>query len=486
MKYSKIQTADAYPVSVPQIRQLRRNIDWARNCRLNAIGIYGRLATDALSVSDGSIIFLPEQHVDLSFYDRLHVGLILDGSGTATWQISISMTGGTEEISITSTNPGSSEAVSGRCSLPYGHPRICTPRIAFTRVSGSGTLAVRFVGFWLERTIVDDYGPQNLQPATAADLQSIMGAAERLMEVTPCLLGWIGGYMIPVSSTTALRWYALGDKNDDDTTTESIMDGRALVYQSHANATKYFTLTHAQNLGASPTVRHLPDSASGIYTPIDLPVVASSYDTATPWSGGKLDASAGADSIRPYLTAFGVHRRMTLSTLLALQPAVSPVMGRQIRTVEASGAVGVNDIAEYVHQMTWAQGGNCSGGMAQTAGKAFTISTSLVTVFDGLIWVHDDAQSGATWGSNTYQVALRLSNGGASVDMSVQLTVDGNSVKPAAVTVGAGEQYVLIDCPITGIDTDGYAVPVKVELVNSASRTITIYSVQISRRGAAY
>jgi len=485
MKYCKVKTADGYPVSVPQIRQLQRNIDWCRNSRINAVGVYGRVATDAFAVVDGDVLFFPPMSIDLSFYNTLHFGVVVDGVNSAVWEFSLSMTGGgTEEILLSMTNPGSAAVYTGSCSPPYSHPRVCTPQLRITKVSGAGTLSMRFAGFWMHRTEDAPYGPENLQPAAAADLQSAMSLTDNLLAASPCLIGWFGEYMMPPGSTTAFRWFALGDKNDDDTTTESVINAEAIVAQTQINAGKYWQLTHTEN-NAGTLTRYLPDSASGIYTPVEMPVASTSYDTTTPWSGGKIEAAAGADSIRPYIIAVGVHRKMSTATLVALQPAHQPLAGRQIRTVEAAGAVGINDIAEYIHKCSWYQCGNTSGALVEGAGKAFTISTTKVTVFDGLIWVRDDAQSGATWGANSYEVALRAANSSTDVTMTCTLTVDGQSAS-APLTFAAGENYLTFSVSLTNIDITKYAVACRVELANSASRTTTVYSVQISRRGAAY
>ena len=486
MKYCKVKTADDEPVSVPQVRQLQRNIDWARNSRINAVGIYGRLATDAFAVADGDILFFPGQNIDLSFYNTLHFGVLVDGSGSAVWSFSLSMTGGgTEEILLSMTNPGAAAVYTGSCTPPYSHPRVCTPQLRITKVFGAGTLSMRYAGFWMHRTEDAPYGPENLQPAAAADLQSAMSLTDNLLATSPCLIGWFGEYMMPTESTTAFRWFALGDKNDDDTTTDSIINAEAIVAQTQVNSGKYWQLTHSENESGGSIARYLPDSASGIYTPLELPVASSSYKTATPWSGGKIAASAGADGVRPYIIAVGVHRKMSTATLVALQPSYLPTEGKQIRTTEAAGAVGINDIAEYIHKCSWYQGGNSSGGMASGTGKAYTISTTSVTVFDGLIWVHDDAQSGAKWGTNEYQVAVRANNGSTDVTMTCTLTVDGQSGTDTE-TFASGENYLTFSISLTSIDVTKYAVACKVELANSASRATTVYSVQISRRGAAY
>ena len=169
-KYCKVKTADGYPVSVPQIRQLQRNIDWVRNSRVNAAGIYGRLAKDGFTVADGDILFFPPQTIDLSFYNTLHFGVVVDGSDSAVWSFSLSMTGGgTEEILLSMTNPGSAAVYTGSCTPPYSHPRTCTPQLRITKVSGDGTLEMRYAGFYMHRTDETPYGPENLQPAAAAD-----------------------------------------------------------------------------------------------------------------------------------------------------------------------------------------------------------------------------------------------------------------------------------------------------------------------------
>lgn len=484
-KYCKVKTANDEPVSVPQIRQLQRNIDWARNSRINATGIYGRLATDGFTVADDDILFFPPQAIDLSFYNTLHFGVVVDGSGSAVWSFSLSMTGGgTEEILLSMTNPGAAAVYTGSCTPPYSHPRTCTPQLRITKVSGDGTLKMRFAGFWMLRTDETPYGPENLQPAAAADLQSALSLTDGLLSASPCLIGWFGEYMLETTKTTAFRWFALGDKNDDDTTTESVINAQAIVAQTQINSGKYWQVTHSEN-NTSEITRYLPDSASGIYTPLELPAAATSYDVTTPWSGGNISANAGADSVRPYIIAVGVHRKMSTATLVSLQPSYLPTEGKQIRTAEAAGAVGINDIAEYIHKCSWYQGGNAAGAMASGAGKAYTISTTAVTVFDGLIWVHDDAQSGSTWGRNEYQVAVRASNGSTGVTMTCTLTVDGQSGTDTE-TFASGENYLTFSVSLASIDVTKYAVACRVELANSASRTTTVYSVQISRRGAAY
>jgi len=487
MKYCKVKTADDYPVSVPQVRQLRRNIDWVRANRLNAIGVYGRLATDGFAVVDGDMIMLPQVEIDLSFWDTVYWGIVVDGSGTAVWEVSLSMTGGaTADISTTFTNPGALASYVGSCTPGHSQPRVCLPQVRFTRVSGSGKLKVKYIGLWGYHATDIDHGPANIQPAYAADLQSALSAAEQIQTLSPALIGWFGNYHFPTSSITPLRWYALGDKNDDDEALQRPLMACCLVYQSTANSGKFLTLIHSQNDAAStPTTAYLPDSATGIYTPVDLFHAATSYDTASPYSGGKLDVSADADPTRPFLRGFCLQHRLPTAMLTALSPAYLPAEGMQIRTTEAAGAVGINEIAEYVHQLSWYQGGNCAGGLHCGTGKSFTISTSYVTVFDGLVWVHDDAQSGSTWGSNTYQVAIRATNGSTAVDMTCQLTVDGQTGTDTA-TFANGENYLVFDVSLASIDITDYAVACKIELQNSASRTTTIHSVQISRHGGAY
>jgi hypothetical protein len=486
-KYCKVKTIDDYPVSVPQIRQLRRNVAWHRGCRTSDIGTWGRLATDGSTAIAGTVttIYLTAVQIDLSFFDQVYFGITVDGSGTATWTIDVSMTdGANDDLSFSLTNPGAPQSYVTSCTPGFGTPRMCYPRITVTRTSGAGTISFKYFGAWGHRATAPTFGPQNLRTALAADLVSALQEAKSALYLEQPLLGWFGSYEIQSSKATALRWFQLGDKLDDDETLASAMDARCVVLETVANTGHTMTLIHTQSAGAGSTVPPLATNNAGPYHEIDLIDYAQSYDVASPYSAGILEASATAGSNRPTLQSVMIIRTPGAALWSAIEPTTPPRQDYQIRTVEDTGAVGINDIAETIHKATWYQGGNVSGGMAN--GKAFTISTTLVTVFDGLIWVHNDAQSGSTWGSNTYQVALRLNNGGATVDMQCQLTIDGNATLTNAKAVATGDQYVVFDVAITGIDVTDYAVACEVELVNSASRSITLYSVQISRRGVAY
>ncbi len=486
-KYCKVKTADDYPVSVAQVRQLRRNGDWCLDSRKADIGTWGRLATDGPTAVSGTptTYLLSTVTVDLRHYDQVRFGAVYTGSGTATWTVVLSMTGGaSNDVTLSLTNPGTTESSTGVCTPGHGELRSCTPQVTVTRLSGTGTLTLLYIGLWGQHSEDSTHGPQLLSPALASDLQTALTAADHALQHEQPLIGWFGSYTYPTTTTTALRWYTLGDKNDDDETIESVMTARATAYETTSAAGKSFTTAYSDNGGNSKT---LVNNSSGVnlYHALNLAVLGSSYDITTPWSGGKIDVSAGADADRPVLAAVGIHRTATTALQVAIEPGQMPRADKQIRTVEATGAVGINDIAEYIHKCTWYQGGNVSGGMSTGTGKSYTISTSYVDVFDGLVWVHDDAQSGATWGSNTYQVAVRLSNGGASTDMTCRLYVDGQNAT-ATKTIGAGENYVLFEPALTGIDITKTAVACRVQLLNAASRTITIYSVQISRRGGAY
>jgi len=485
-KYCKVKTADGYPVSVAQIRQLRRNADWCMYSRKADIGTWGRLMGNLPpAVLETAVTYvLSTVYVDLRVFDEVYFGVVVVGSGTATWDITISMTGGAStDATISFTNPGSLETGIATCTPGHDNPRYCAPQVTVTRANGTtGTLQLAYIGMWGHKAAASTHGPANLQPAFAADLQSAITAAGEALTHEQPLLGWFGSYTYPRSSATAARWYLLGDKLDDDETITSVMTLRAITYEAASAVGKSFTTTYSDNGGDSDFVEN---NASGVnlYHPMSLTVLGTSYDTSTPWSGGKLDVSAEADANRPALGAICIHRTGTTALQATIDPGVTPKAGYQIRTVEDTGAVGINDIAEYIHKATWYQGGNVSGGM--DIGKAYTISTSYVDVFDGLIWVHNDAQSGSTWGNNTYQVALRASNGSTSVDMTCRLYVDGQSGTDKQ-TFASGENYLVFDVDLTGIDVTKYAVACKVQLRNSASGTTTVYSVQISRRGGAY
>jgi hypothetical protein len=486
-KYCKIKTADDHPVSVAQVRQLRRNADWCMDSRKADIGTWGRIATDTPTAVSGTATtyLLSTVTVDLRHYDQVRFGAVYTGSGTATWTVVLSMTGNaSNDVTLSLTNPGTTESSTGVCTPEHGELRSCTPQVTVTRTSGTGTLTLLYIGIWGQHGENSTHGPQLLSPALASDLQTAITAAGEALTHEQPLIGWFGEFTYPTTSTAALRWYALGDKNDDDEAIESVMAARVTTYEVTSAAGKSFTTTYDDNGGDSDSLQN-NSSGVNLYHPINLAVLGSSYDTSTPWSGGKLGVQAQADADRPSLRAVGIHRTATTALQVAIEPGQMPRADKQIRTVEDTGAVGINDIAEYVHKCTWYQGGNVSGGMASGAGKGFTISTSYVDVFDGLIWVNDDAQSGSTWGSNTYQVAVRLDNGGASTDMTCRLYVDGQNAT-STKTIAAGENYVLFEPAITGIDITETAATCKVQLLNAASRTITIYSVQISRRGGAY
>ena len=485
-KYCKVKTADDYPVSVPQIRQLRRNVAWYRGCRTSDIGTWGRLATDGSTAIAGTpaTFSLTAVQVDLSFFDQVYFGLVADGSGTATWTVNVSMTDSTNnDMTFTLTNPGTAETRATSCTPGYSTPRMCYPRITVTRTSGTGTISFRYFGVWGHRREAPSFGPQNLRTALAADLVSALEEAKAALYLEQPLLGWFGSYSFPSSKTTALRWFQLGDKLDDDETLTSAMDARCVVLETVAAAGSTMTLIHTQSAGSGTSIT-LPTNNAGPYHEADIVDLAQSYDTASPYSAGILELSATAGSNRPTLESCMIIRAPSFLLWDAIAPTTPPRQDYQIRTVEDTGAVGINDIATTIHKATWYQGGNVSGGMAN--GKEFTISTTNVTVFDGLIWVHNDAQSGSTWGSNTYQVAVRINNGGANTTTACTLTVDGNSTKSADATLAAGDNYLVFDIAITGIDVTDYAVACRVELVNGASRSVTLYSVQISRRGAAY
>lgn len=485
-KYCKVKTVNDYPVSVCQVRQLRRNVAWYRSCRGADVGTWGRFATDAGEEISGAGLNMrfTRVWVDATYCDTLYFGFVVDGSGTATWTVAASTTTGLQEFSVDLTNPGTAEAHVDTAAIGLGTATARPFTITVTRNSGTGTLRFRYVGLWAHRSAALDYGPQNLRSALAGDLMAALEEARRSMLTEQPLIGWFGSYDYPSSTGTALRWYQLGDKLDDDESLNSQMDARCRVYEIVAASGATFTTTHTQNTGAGASVT-ISAAGAGPYHDIDIFRENQSYDTSSPYSGGKLELAATAGSSRPQLKAFQLTRTASPGLCDAIRPDTMPKQDYQIRTDEATGAVGINDIATTIHKATWYQGGNCSGGMASGAGKDFTISTSYVTVFDGLIWVHNDAQSGSTWGSNTYQVAVRASNGGTSVDMTCRLTVDGQT-GTATKTFAAGEQYLLFEPAITGIDVTDYAVACKVELLNSASRTTTVYSVHISRRGAAY
>jgi hypothetical protein len=486
-KYCKVKTADAYPVSVAQVRQMRRNGDWCLDSRKADIGTWGRLATDGPTAVSGTATthLLSTVTVDLRHYDQVRFGAVYTGSGTATWTVVLSMTGGaSNDVTLSLTNPGTTESSTGVYTPGHSELRSCTPQVTVTRTSGTGTLTLLYIGMWGQHSEDSTHGPQLLSPALASDLQTAVTAAGYALTHEQPMIGWFGSYTYPTAKTVALRWYALGDKNDDDETLESVMTARVTTYEVTAAAGKSFTTAYTDNGGNSDSLQN-NSSGVNLYHPINLAVLGSSYDTSTPWSGGKIEAQAQADADRPVLAAAAIHRTATTALQVALEPGQMPRADKQIRTAEATGAVGINDIAEYIHKCTWYQGGNVSGGMVSGTGKTFTISNSYVDVFDGLIWVYDDAQSGSKWGSNTYQVAVRLSNGGASTDMMCRLYVDGQNAT-ATKAIAAGENYILFEPAITGIDITKAVATCKVQLSNAASRSITVYSVHISRRGAAY
>lgn len=486
-KYCKVKTADDQPVSVAQVRQLRRNGDWCLDSRKADIGTWGRLATDADStVTDTPLSrYLTPCVVDLKHYNRVYFGVICDGSGTATWSVTLALNGGGQiDVTLSPSSPGTAASYTGYFDPDYAEVLSASPIVTVTRLTGTGSLALRYIGIWGHHSEDHEYGPQLLQTALAADLVTALDRANYVLRKRQPVIGWFGSYVFPTSTTTGLRWFELLDKNDDDETIASTLTADLVVYESVAAAGKTWSISHTQNNAATDSEGR-NNSGTDQRSSISLPVAATSYDTATPWSGGKIDLSGGDAASRPSLQAFMLSRSAGGTLFDALAPAYVAKARQQIRTVEAAGAIGINDIAETIHKCTWYQGGNVSGALSKTVGKDYTISTTKVTVFDGLVWVHNDAQSGATWGTNEYQVALRASNGSTSVTMTCGLTVDGQTGS-APLTFASGENYLTFSINLTSIDTTKYAVACKVELTNSASRTTTVYSIQISRRGAAY
>lgn len=487
-KYCKVKTQDADPVSQAQVRQLVRNVRWGYNSRFAEIGIWGRLANDDLAAisSTATTYRLTPVLVDLHTYETIFGYLVVTGSGTATWSIVISMTGGTSnDLSATVTNPGAVELVKLSCTPGSSDPRTCIPYVIIERTSGTGTLIVHYIGLYGHRTAALADGPACGATALAADLQSALDKAERALYQPRPVIGWFGSYTIPVSKTTTFRWFELLDKNDDDQTIESTLRAKALIYESVSAAGKTWSYHYDDNGGDSDSVTRDAIGADR-YDEVGITLDGTSYDLASPYSGGLIATQASADADRPAVIAWALERQATTALKDALSPSVRPMPDYQIRTTEAARAVGINEIAEYVHQCTWYQGGNCAGGLATDAGKSYSLTTSYATVFNGIMWVHQDAQSGATWGTNEYQVAIRCSNGGAATTVDCRLTVDGQTGTDTGIALGGGENYLVFDVSVSSIDITGYGVLCKVELQVAAARTVAVYSVHISRRGGAY
>ena len=225
-KYCKVKTANDYPVSVAQVRQLRRNTDWALDARGADVGTWGRLATDPDAAITGTVItrVLSPVVVDLTHYDTLYAGVVVNGTGTATWSVVISMSGGgTADITLSLTNPGTGASVVGSCVSGNGVSRTCNPQVIVTRLTGTGSLYMRYIGLWGHHSVSHEYGPQLLQSALAADLRIAYVRAKYALERRAPVIGWFGAYTFGTAVTKACQWYALSDKLDEDNTINSGM-----------------------------------------------------------------------------------------------------------------------------------------------------------------------------------------------------------------------------------------------------------------------
>ena len=206
-KYCKIKTADDHPVSVAQVRQMRRNGDWCLDTRKADIGTWGRLAGDPDASVSGTALMriLSPVRVDLTQYDTVYFGVVLDGDGSATtWSVTLSMTGGgTTDVTLSFTNPGTGASSTGTCVLGYGPIRTCSPQVTLTRLTGAGSAALRYIGLWGHHADDHAYGPQLLQTALAADLLSPLDRARYALEKRQPVIGWFGSYAFKTSTTTA-------------------------------------------------------------------------------------------------------------------------------------------------------------------------------------------------------------------------------------------------------------------------------------------
>ena len=238
------------------------------------------------------------------------------------------------------------------------------------------------------------------------------------------------------------------------------------MYEVVSSAGKTWTVQHVQNNAAADSTT-LNTAGTNILTPFSLPITAPSYKTSTPWSGGHLNVSCNADGNRPALRCMMLSRTAHAALWDAIK-GTAPVQDLQIRTAAATGAIGVNDLAQTVHKCSWYQGGNVSGGMSQ-AGVAHALTSAGYTkAFDGLIWVHNDAQSGSTWGTNVYQVAVRCSVQSGATNVTLRLTVDGQTAT-ATKAAASGENYLLFEPSVASIDITKYAVACAAELTVDTS-----------------
>jgi hypothetical protein len=286
-KYAKVKTVDDYPVSVAQVRRLRRNCDWALDSRKADIGTWGRLATDADATVTGTPLtrILSPVSVDLSQYDEIRFGVVVDGDASATtWSVVLSMTGGgTNDVTLSFTNPGTGASSTNKCVPGYGSVRTCTPHVTVTRLTGTGSLALRYIGIWGHHAEDHEYGPQLLQTALAADLLVALDRAKYALNHRSPMIGWFGSHTFTNSLATALQWFALLDKLDDDETLQSKLTADGIVYETVSSAGKTWGVTYSDN-GGNTNAMGQNSAGTDVRSAFSLPLDGSSYDVSTPMS----------------------------------------------------------------------------------------------------------------------------------------------------------------------------------------------------------
>lgn len=480
-KYREISIISGAPVTVHQLRGLRANCDWVRAVRLSTVGVWGRLIGDTWkpSSSDGTTAYpLTPVRIDLRHCDRVYCAVRAYASGAGAWRVLIGMHGqaspddtlGLIRVDLTASAAGYIEGT-GYCDPGQSTERVCLPSVTLSRTSGTATLSIASLALYATRTAAQDHGPAQLAPAASADLQAPLESASVLFDEPSVMIGWLGEYTLPVSSTVALRWGYAGDAIQEDAT----VTARCVVYQPLANSGKTFALEHKHASGATYATQ-ISNAAVWRGVSVDLPVAAHpDGKTGAYTPAGALTASATADADRPVLTAASVDVTLGDHCKNLVFGSVTPrsrdlVTAALMASVTNAGAAG-----------TASRAGCVAGGLA-VGGRAYSLTSTSQTIYRGHVWTLDDDYDGHTSTTATYTVTIRMS-ASASAAVTLEVSIGGGAAGAVALSV-SGSDGVYTGTVSVSRDVTQVVQTIDITAKSSPNITATVYSVHVCRRQA--